>query len=207
MPGQESPQSRHRPEVRRQMLLEAARAVIAARGLPATTVRDIAAAGGVAVGTVTYHFAKVEQMLAAVMLSEMTSYSEPVWRRAAAADTGAEGLTLLVDGLLASDARTAEHWRLWLDFWALAAHDEQYSEWQSEVYAELHSLAERLLSRGADDGSLRVTDPGAEAIELVAMLDGLVVQAYLPRGRLAPAGARMVLHKYIAATLAAQASD
>ena len=198
---QRDTKARHRPEVRRQMLLEAARTVIAERGLPSTTVRDIATAGGVAVGTVTYHFAKVEQMLAEVMLGEMTSYSDPVWQHAAQARDGAEGLAFLVDGLLASDERTTEHWRLWLDFWALAAHHPQYSEWQAQVYRDLHGLTESILVKGAADGTLVVGDPVGEAIELIAMLDGLVIQAYLPRGRLSPARARAVLHGYIATTM------
>jgi AcrR family transcriptional regulator len=183
------------------MLLDAARAVIAERGLHATTVRDIAAAGGVAVGTVTYHFSGIEEVLAGVLESEMETYSAPIWERAAASATGRAGLTTLIDGLVASDNRTREHWKLWLDFWALAAHYPQYSSWQSRVYRDLHQLTEAMLARGRTDGSLTVGDPAAEAVEFIAMLDGLVVQAYLPESRLSPGRARAILHSYVEATM------
>ena len=195
------PRRRLPPQLRRRMLLDAARGVIAERGLHATTIRDIAAAGGVAVGTVTYHFSGIEEVLAGVLENEMESYSAPIWGAAAKAATGLAGLTALIDGLLASDARTLEHWKLWLDFWALAAHYPQYSSWQSRVYRDLHQLAEGVLARGLDDGSLVVGDPAGEAVELIALLDGLVVQAYLPGSRLSPRRARGVLHAYVRAAM------
>jgi AcrR family transcriptional regulator len=185
------------------MLLDAARGVIAERGLHATTIRDVAAAGQVAVGTVTYHFSGIEEVLAGVLESETEAYSAPIWKRAGEAATGLAGLTALIDGLMASDVRTSEHWRLWLDFWALAAHYPQYSSWQSRVYRDLHALVGGLLSRGRSDGSLTVVDAAAQAVELIALLDGLVVQAYLPGSRLTPLQARAMLHRYIEGTLAA----
>lgn len=183
------------------MLLDAARGVIAERGLHATTVRDVAAAGGVAVGTVTYHFSGMHEVLAGVLESEMEGYSGPIWGRAAAAPSGRDGLGLLIDGLVASDLRTYEHWKLWLDFWALAAHYPQYSTWQSRVYRDLHGLTEQLLVRGSADGSLTVDDPAAEAVEFIALLDGLVVQAYLPQARLTPDRARSALHRFVEVTM------
>jgi AcrR family transcriptional regulator len=183
------------------MLLDAARAVIAERGLHATTVRDIAAAGEVAVGTVTYHFSGIEEVLAGVLESETETYSAPIWDRAARAGTGLAGITALIDGLVASDVRTHEHWKLWLDFWALAAHYPQYSSWQSRVYRDLHALVAGLLDRGRSDGSLAVSDVSAEAVEMIALLDGLVVQAYLPGSRLTPGQARSMLHGFVRARL------
>ena len=112
-------------------------------------------------------------------------------------------MTALIDGLIASDERTHEHWKLWLDFWTLAAHHAGYATWQSRVYRDLHQLTGALLARGVADGSLVVQDPAAEAVELIALLDGLVVQAYLPGSRLSPLAARKILHHYVAATMTA----
>lgn len=193
---------RRPPEIRRRMLLDAAREVIAARGLHATTLRQVAAAGGVAVGTVTYHFASLAELLAGVVQAEMDSYSAGVWDQARAAPTGRAGLDILIAGLLASGERAGAHWRLWLDFWAVAAHDPAYSAWQSRVYAELHGLVGDLLGRGAVDGSLRAVVAHAGAVGFVAHLDGLVVQAYRPGSRFSPARARAMMADYVATGLA-----
>lgn len=201
------PTRRLAPEVRRRMLVDAARSVIATRGLHATTVRDVAAAGDVAVGTVTYHFSGMAEVLAGVLESEMEAYSDPLMAAAERAPTGRDGLVLLVDGLLADGERAIEHWKLWLDFWALAAHYPQYSAWQSRVYVDLHGLTARLLVRGAVDGSLRVSDPAGAAVEVIALLDGLVVQCYLPDARLTPHRGRTMLHAYLQTALAANTTE
>ncbi|WP_111768151.1 TetR/AcrR family transcriptional regulator [Nakamurella deserti] len=178
------------------MIIESARTLIADQGLSATTMRDVARAGDVALGTVTYHFAGIDEVLAGVLAEEMVAFSAPVTSAAADAATGAAGLDLLIDGLVGSDDRAREHWHLWLDFWALASHVPRYGEWQSEIYRDLHDLVARLLARGAADGTLRVVDPARQAIEFVALLDGLVVQSYLPHPRLPAAQAREILRAY-----------
>jgi AcrR family transcriptional regulator len=191
-----APRRRQPPEVRRRMIIEAARALIADQGLAATTMRDVARAGDVALGTVTYHFNGIDEVLAGVLAEEMVAYSAPVTAAAAEAATGAAGLDIVIDGLVGSDDRARQHWRLWLDFWALASHVPHYGDWQSEIYRELHAGIASLLERGSADGTLRVSDPARQAIEFVALLDGLVVQCYLPHPRLPAEDARKILRAY-----------
>ena len=178
------------------MIIEAARSLIADQGLSATTMRDVARAGEVALGTVTYHFDGIDAVLAGVLAEEMVAFSAPVTTAAREAPTGAAGLDLLIDGLVGSDDRARQHWHLWLDFWALASHVPRYGEWQSEIYRDLHDLVAGLLERGAGDGTLVVSDAARQAIEFVALLDGLVVQCYLPHPRLPAAHARTILRAY-----------
>lgn len=190
------------------MLVQAARQVIAERGLHATTLRDVAAAGGVAVGTVTYHFDGIADVLAEVLLTEMREYSAPIMQAASNAPTGREALQHMVSGLLADGRRARDHWRLWLDFWALSVHEGDYAQWQREIYAELHALVQRGYLTGYADGSLplpdRLVDTGARsdaavaeanaaAVRFVALMDGLVVQCYLPQAVISPATARELL--------------
>ncbi|MGI8417495.1 MAG: TetR/AcrR family transcriptional regulator [Nakamurella sp.] len=190
------PTVRHRQPaaLRRKMLVEAARSVIATRGLHATTLRDVAAAGDVAVGTVTYHFSGIAEVLAGVLEAEMAECSAPIMAAAGLAPTGLKALQHIVNGLLADGNRARDHWKLWLDFWALSARDMQYARWQAAVYDELHALVERSIRRGRNDGSIVAAgDERLAAVEFVALLDGLVVQCYLPAGKLAPAAARTLL--------------
>lgn len=191
---QGSVRRRQPPQVRRRMLLDAARSVIAERGLHATTVRDIAAAGQVAVGTVTYHFSGMAELLAEVVRAEMRDYSAPFMQAAERADTGRQALQHIVNGLLADGGRAYDHWKLWLDFWALSAHDPQYAAWQQQVYAGLHALVGRSIARGVGDGSIApIRDPSAAALEFIALQDGLVVQCYLPNSRLTTEQGRQIL--------------
>lgn len=200
-----APRRRQPPVIRRAMIIDAARELIAAQGAQTTTIRDIAAAARVAVGTVTYHFSGIAEVLAGVLETEMAQFSAPVMQAALDAPTGADGLAALTDGLIADGDRAAEHWKLWLDFWTLAAHQERYAAWQAQVYRDLHGLAATLFARGATDGSLPgeagldrsgASAAGAQrrAVEYIALMDGLVVQTYQPGSRLRPAEAREILH-------------
>src|SRR5690606_22269381 len=115
--GAGAPRRRQPPLIRRAMIIDAARELIAAQGAQTTTIRDIAAAANVAVGTVTYHFSGIAEVLAGVLEAEMAQFSAPVMQAALDAPTGADGLAVLTDGLIADGDRAAEHWKLWLDFW------------------------------------------------------------------------------------------
>jgi AcrR family transcriptional regulator len=194
---QASERSRHPTEVRRHLIVKAARSVIAERGLFATSVRDIAAASDVSIGTVTYHFTGIAEILAEVLNGEMDSFYAPVIATATATADGRSALEKIVDGFIASTPRAREHWLLWLDFWALSAHDPGYASRQSEIYQRWHADVQAVFERGSADGSLR-PDSAQDAIaEFMAIFDGNAAQAYLPGADLRPAEARARLHRWI----------
>ena len=56
--------SRELAEVRRRELIDAARASLAARGLGAASVRDVAARAGVSPGLIRHHFGSFDALLA-----------------------------------------------------------------------------------------------------------------------------------------------
>lgn len=200
---------RHPTEVRRALIVEAARSVIADRGLFATTMRDIAAASEVSLGTVTYHFQGIAEILAEVLDGEMDAFYAPLLAAACAQGDGRAALRALIDGFLASSPRARQHWVLWLDFWALSAHDGEYARRQAVSYQRWQRDVAAIFRRGAADGTLRVGDQvqadgldeaGAldEAVaEFMAVFDGMASKAYLPGADIRPAEARSRLHRYV----------
>src|SRR5690348_908221 len=206
---------RHPTEVRRALIVEAARSVIADRGLFATTMRDIAAASEVSLGTVTYHFRGIAEILAEVLDGEMDAFYAPLVAAAFAQPDGRAALRALIDGFLASSPRARQHWVLWLDFWALSAHDGEYARRQAAFYQRWQRDVAAVFRRGLTDGTLRVWAPGeGEAldggaapgeggaldeavVEFMAIFDGMAAQAYLPGADFGPAEARSRLHRYV----------
>lgn len=174
---------------RRALILEAARSEIVAHGLAAVSVRDIARAAGISSGTVTHHFASADDILAGVLRQESERSSAERARALAGARSAPERLRALGERLLADRRQMREYWSLWLDCWARAAHDAALSEWQSERYASWRALVERVVAEGVRAGELRAADPAATATDLVALLDGLAVQAFFERSELTPATA------------------
>jgi len=184
-------------EIRRGLIVEAARSVIAERGPYAATMRDIATAGGVSLGTVSYHFSGIAEILADVLQGEMDSFYLPIAERAHAAPDAATAIRLLIDGFFADDERTAQHWRLWLDFWSLSAHDPTHAKWQESAYELWRTDVRKVLDRGLAGGQFQVDDLDVAMADFLVTFDGLAVQAYLPGSKVGPAQAREYLHGWV----------
>ena len=191
---------RRPPEVRRAQIVTAARELIAERGLAATSVREIAVAAGVSTGTVTYHFAHVGQILQAVLRAEVPLFTEPIVAAARSAPDGRTELGRIVDGMLSPTQATSRHWSLWIDYWAAAVHDPELARWQDEIYRWWRAELARVVARGAADRSLTALDPVEEAAavdELVALMDGVVVQHFPAGPARGPAQARAAVHAFV----------
>src|SRR5919112_5250342 len=87
-------------ERRRELILQAARSVILAKGLPATSGREIAQAAGVSSGTVTHHFASIDEILVAVLRAETERVRGQLWADASERGSALAALVALGDGLL-----------------------------------------------------------------------------------------------------------
>ncbi|MFJ1561200.1 TetR/AcrR family transcriptional regulator [Streptomyces mirabilis] len=107
--------------MRRRLIVEAAVPLIAERGYASVGVRDVAAAAGVSVGTVTYHFGSVQEILSEAMVLHIERYYAALSEAAAQAAGAAEALRLLVDALFTED--TDRHWRMWFDYWNAGDQD------------------------------------------------------------------------------------
>jgi AcrR family transcriptional regulator len=157
-------------------------------------MRDIAQAGEVSVGTLTYHFTGIAEILAEVLQGEMDSFYLPIVEHSRAAPDATTALRMLVDGFFADDERTVQHWRLWLDFWSLSAHDPAYAQWQAKAYDVWRADFGEVVARGLSSGEFRVDDLDVLMIEFLALFDGLAAQAYLPGSSMGPPTARDHLH-------------
>jgi AcrR family transcriptional regulator len=174
-----APVRRYPPEQRRRLIVDAAREVIASRGLSATRQRDVAPAAGVTHGTLTYHITTGKDQLATVIETEDLDFFQPVCDDALLAETGRDGLRCLVDGLFNASPRTREHWAAWLDFWTLANRDIRYGRWQDNSYTTWRKVLTELVARGEADGSLIVTNAELAVTQLMVLTDGVAAQAYL----------------------------
>ena len=184
-------------EIRRKLVVEAARTVIAERGPFGTTLRDIAQASGVSLGTVTYHFSGIAEILAHVLQGEMDSFYLPIAERARLAPDATTAIRTLIDGFFADDERTVQHWRLWLDFWSLSAHDATHAEWQQKAYQLWRTDVRQVLERGIASGEFDVDGLDVVMTDFLVSFDGLAVQAYLPGSSMGPPQAREYLHGWV----------
>ena len=170
------PRVRQRPEVRRAMIVLAARAVIVQRGVGSTGLRDIAAEAGVSVGTVTYHFASVAEILNEVVVLETARFYSSIIEAVDVEPDPVVGVRMLVEPLFADTDATDEHWRLWSDYWTAVARKPAVAAEYVERIRVWEACLTRTLRRGVEQGRFATADPSALALKLAAYSDGLATQ-------------------------------
>lgn len=169
-------QRRLPPAQRRQQIVTAARSLIVQRGLAAISLRDIAAASGVSMGTVTYHFRGIDEILGAVVVAESERFYAEVVQAADGEPDVRVALDTLIDPMFADSPAATAHWRIWSDYWAAVVRRPEMTQPYAERVRFWEACCTRVIARGVADGSLRPVDPAQAALKLSAYADGLGAQ-------------------------------
>ncbi|MCS6582530.1 MULTISPECIES: TetR/AcrR family transcriptional regulator [Curtobacterium] len=167
---------RQRPEVRRAMIVEAARAVIVRNGVGATGLRDIAAEAGVSVGTVTYHFGSVAEILNEVVVLETERFYGAIVAAVDAEPDVLVGLRMLVAPLFGDTEQVRQHWRIWSDYWTAVVRRPEVAAEYAERIRVWEACLVRVIRRGVDAGVFADADADTVALQLAAYSDGVATQ-------------------------------
>ncbi|WP_433013390.1 TetR/AcrR family transcriptional regulator [Kribbella sp. CA-294648] len=161
--------------------------VIAERGLEAATMRTVAAAAGISLAQVQYYFRSKDELVAAAF----QHISELFDLKLATVDLTAPPRRVLRQALelwLPLDDSRARDARIWLAFTAAAATSPTLREIAATTDHEQRTALARALDAAAAAGELpEVTDTETEAAVLLAVVDGLTVQALALPAELRPA--------------------
>ncbi len=165
-------------EERRAELGDAVWRLAAREGLEAVTVRRVAEEAGWSTGALVHYFENKEDLL----LFAFRTVADRVGRRLAAATERASAplelaRSQLLEGLPLDREREAEV-RVWFAFLGLALTRPALARAQRLTYRAWRGRVADLLSEAQKRGELRAdVDCGAEAAALVALVDGLAIQA------------------------------
>ena len=165
-------------EERRGELAAAVWRLASSDGLEAVTVRRVAEEAGWSTGAVVHYFADKEELL---LLAFSTVADRVRTRLAEAAEQTTEPLDLvrawLVEGLPIGRERQAEV-RVWFAFLGLALTRPDFARAQRLTYRAWRGRVADLLRDAQKRGDIRAdVDPSAAAAALVAVVDGLAIQA------------------------------
>jgi AcrR family transcriptional regulator len=165
-------------EERRAELAAAVWRLVSSEGLDALTVRRVAAEAGWSTGALVHYFPDKE----ALVLFAFRTVADRVGRRVdRAAEDSSDPVevarTLLREGLpLDADRRT--EMRVWFAFLGLALTRPALAKAQRVAYRAWRSRLAQLLREAQREGRIDpAVDAEREAAELVALVDGLAVQA------------------------------
>lgn len=187
------------PEERRALILRATIDVLLERGFAGTRVNDIAAAAGTSTGLVLYHFGSLAgAMAAALQMAEDEFHAELAEDLAGSDSASAKLLCLLRHS--AGDVRADAEWRLWLETWVRALHDEAIRSVRATHEDRWRQALRAIIDEGIASGEFRTDDIEMSLDHLSALVDGLAVAlSNHDRG--------MTTERFIAVCIAAARAD
>lgn len=165
-------------QARHAHLLDAVLDVLAEKGLSALSMRVVAARAGVSVAQVQYYFHTRAQLVEAAFEHASDQFLSAVRDILPTTGPTLRDIHEIVRLWLPLDGDRERRARVWLACSALAANDRRLAQRAARLDADLRSWFTEQLTALQRTGDLRVElDPQATATQLLALIDGLTVQA------------------------------
>jgi TetR/AcrR family transcriptional repressor of bet genes len=165
-------------EQRREELAAAVWRLASRDGLEAVTIRGVSAEAGWSTGALHHYFSDKEELL----LFAFRTIADRVGRRVDAVRESAREPVELLRELLAIglplDDERCDETRVWFAFLGLSLTRPALARAQGAAYGQWRRLVASALEEAQRQGKLdAAVDPAREAAGLVALVDGLAVQA------------------------------
>jgi len=172
-----TPRQRLKPDERRAAMLAEAGAVLLQDGIGALTLRHLAQRLGVAPGLVNHYFPEIEALGAQAFAAIAEGEVADLFGAAMAEPTPSARIARLITDLLEPDRRGVS--LLWLDAWQASRNRLAL---RAAVIAAMDLWQDRLsalIAQGAAAGAFATPDPAAAATRILALIDGLSIQAVI----------------------------
>jgi AcrR family transcriptional regulator len=149
-------------------------------GLSGTTSRAIAAASGVNLGAITYHFGSKDELVARALLETVTGWLAPAMAILKEDMDAAERLVAAVAALQRTFVEAREMLPVYLEALVSASRNDTLKRGVQELFTDVRQFLSAQLEEQRVSGTLPVwVEPEAFAMLLVATADGIGLHAAL----------------------------
>lgn len=190
--------NRHRPDVRRKMILKTAQSIIVSSGLTAVSIPEIARQANVSIGTVSYHFEGIDEILRETLALSLREFWAPVKAKLDARKSALEGIDILVDCNFTRAGK--DLFSVWLDFWARGAHVSGFKQWSRQRFRWFEEVLATLIAEGVANNEFSSVDPTVLAHKISAFENGTLL-LWLNFGEINRTTAQAMLRDFVAKEL------
>jgi AcrR family transcriptional regulator len=135
---------------------------------------DLAQRLGTSRDAVHFWFESEVELLGALMKARQTVFIDELITRFAELEGAAAKLRAVLE--LAVDDHDAT---LWIELWRLSLHDQQARQIRADIVGRYRDLIGRLITAGRDSGEFEPRSIDRATVTLIALVDGLSLQATL----------------------------
>lgn len=163
------------PDQRRAVLAAAAIRVIAENGLEGTKLREVASEAGWTTGALTHYFSDKRELLKFAMQSSLEHLHS---RHLADIAVRGDALSVVLEQALPLDEDRLRHWKVTLALTTQSFTDPELAQLKRRAYRRWRRSIAAALAEGITDGRFSAgLDPENTADELIALVDGVALQA------------------------------
>lgn len=167
--------TRRSVDVRLDEILRTACDVIAERGLGNTRTADVARAAGVSQALMFYHFESKDRLLAQAFA--WAADQERSRLEAILDDSGPPLQKLRKLLRWYAPSGSTRSWPMWIDYWAESMRSPELEKVSRRLDLRWKEVLAEVITLGVKDGDFDCDDPTGAAWRLIALIDGLAVQA------------------------------
>jgi AcrR family transcriptional regulator len=170
-------------ELRRAQIVDAARDLVADRGLEALTIGALEQTLDFSRGVITYHFKNKHDIVHAVLDRTVADIDE-VAGRAIGASADSEGrVRAVLESMVRGFVDRRDGGQVLLAFWGRLQADERGATVNAELFDRYRCQAEGLVREGQNAGDFCVeVDARALSTVIVGLVIGICLQAYFQAG-------------------------
>jgi len=173
------------PQERRDRILRATVEVVRDRGFAGTRVADIAEVAGTSQGLILYHYKSLAGALNAALTLLEDEFYEDLNRDLREQVGPVERLRHMAD-LGAGMGPAVGDWRLWLELWVRALHDDDARTTRESLDRRWRAALRDVIAEGQADAIFDPVDADASIIRLASLMDGLAIQLALGDREMTP---------------------
>lgn len=145
-------------------------------GLTGASLRDIAREAEVSIGTVTYHFRSVNEILRAVVTTESQGFYSEAVEKALSAEDPRDGLRILMMPLFEDTASMREHWKIWADYWGVVGRHPEIAEAYAQQIRVWENCCTEVIEAGVAARVFAEVPARETAVKFAAYSDGIGIQ-------------------------------
>jgi AcrR family transcriptional regulator len=168
--------ARLRTQDRRATMIRAAYKVMARDGVHRVPLQQIATEAGVSKGLLLYHFQTKDGLVLASLEWVLEATERRIRQRLAESGDPAAAISDVIDAIWVSPEANRDFFRFYLDGVEHQARSPEFDEFADRGHSIMNSFYRELIVAGVDRGVLRVEDPSVAAMQMRAVIEGMLLQ-------------------------------
>lgn len=160
---------------REQQILDAALVVFAQRGFTPARMDDIALAAGLSKGTLYWYFESKDALILALLKRVLADQLQHLQQLSGANGSVQDRLLLFAQHFSAALASMPDLTSLLLEFYALAARQDEARQLFREFFTAYSRVFEALFKQGIEQSEFRAIDPTTAAQGVIALSEGTLL--------------------------------